>query len=391
MAGNSLTDGGFWLPSEFLTDEDVLVGKENFDKNGLNSKNNPCFPTEFPYGFGSFDSLSLFQNSPVESVTESESDEDDFLTGLTRQFARSILQETHKVPYAPSRNLEKTWVLSGSPQSTLSPVFSNGSPNGPSLGPSPPTSPSGENGDAWNLICAAAGQVNMLKMKNEVLIKSGGLLAPTHKFSPLYLPNPTTGLYNTNFQQVKQVGGPIWGQQQAYQNRGPRICVENGGGPVGNGRCGRALGLPESAWPTLQIQKQQFYQNPQQNGGGGGVRAVFPGSGSGGGRGGAKRECAGTGVFLPRRYEAPFDSRVKSGCSTAILPAGVVQALNKRFDTMTTQSQTQAQPHFNGSLFPEYDVLMARRNAPLAQQRRNSMWAEGAMNYEIRLPQEWTY
>lgn len=99
MADTSLNDGGFWLPSEFLTDEDILMDKENFNKNGFNSNNNLCFPSEF----GSFGSTP-FPRSPNESVTESESDDDDFLTGLTHQFARSTLQETHKIPYAPPRN-----------------------------------------------------------------------------------------------------------------------------------------------------------------------------------------------------------------------------------------------------------------------------------------------
>lgn len=36
------------------------------------------------------------------------------------------------------------------------------------------------------------------------------------------------------------------------------------------------------------------------------------------------------------------------------------------------------------------EVLMARKNALLAQQRRN-LRPEGALNHEVRLPQEWTY
>jgi uncharacterized membrane protein len=36
------------------------------------------------------------------------------------------------------------------------------------------------------------------------------------------------------------------------------------------------------------------------------------------------------------------------------------------------------------------DALMARRNALLAQQKRN-LRQENVLNREIRLPQEWTY
>lgn len=38
---------GFWLPSEFLTDDDFLMDRENFDDSELHS--DFCFPSEFPY------------------------------------------------------------------------------------------------------------------------------------------------------------------------------------------------------------------------------------------------------------------------------------------------------------------------------------------------------
>lgn len=109
---------------------------------------------------------------------------------------------------------------------------------------------------------------------------------------------------------MKQQSNSIWGQQQVYQNRASTVSVENGGFD-GSGRCGKALGMPESAWPPLQVHKQQYYQNQQQSGGGAGRSAAFSRGGSGGG--GVKRECAGTGVFLPRRYTTAPDSRMKSG------------------------------------------------------------------------------
>lgn len=75
-----LDEAEFWLPSEFLTDEDILMdNEENLVKSvGL------CFPPEFPYDYG-----SSVLSSPGESVvgsTETESDEEDLLlTELTRQ------------------------------------------------------------------------------------------------------------------------------------------------------------------------------------------------------------------------------------------------------------------------------------------------------------------
>ena len=69
---------------------------------------------------------------------------------------------------------------------------------------------------------------------------------------------------------------------------------------------GRPLGFAQSSWPPLQVQSQQ--QQPQQNSGSG-MRAVFLG-----GSGSVKRECAGTGVFLPRIYgNNPPEPRKKSG------------------------------------------------------------------------------
>lgn len=63
-----------------------------------------------------------------------------------------------------------------------------------------------------------------------------------------------------------------------------------------------ALNLPISAWPTLQQSQQQ-----QQPNSGSGMRAVFLGNP------GPKRECAGTGVFLPRRVGAQTETRKKPG------------------------------------------------------------------------------
>ncbi|XP_022764502.1 uncharacterized protein LOC111309757 [Durio zibethinus] len=139
---------------------------------------------------------------------------------------------------------------------------------------------------------------------------------------------------------------------------------------------GRPLGLPQSSWPPLQVQPR-LQQQPQQNSGSG-MRAVFLG-----GSGSVKRECAGTGVFLPRRYgnNAPEPCK-KSGCSTVLLPAKVVQALNLNFDDTTGH----VQPHFSTSFASNYDALVATRNALLSQARRNYR-PEGGLN----LPQEWTY
>lgn len=105
----SLDDAEFWLPPRFLTDDDLFVDKESFDKNddggrgggrGTGLALSVGFPSEFPYEFDSFSSNSAL-SSPVESVvgsTETESsDEEDFFVGLTRRLAQSSIHDSQKL------------------------------------------------------------------------------------------------------------------------------------------------------------------------------------------------------------------------------------------------------------------------------------------------------
>ncbi|KAJ9160232.1 hypothetical protein P3X46_025653 [Hevea brasiliensis] len=422
-----LQDVESWLPTEFLSEKELLMDKENFNNNGLSSEFKPgfSFPTEFPYEFESFGS-SASLSSPDESVVgsiETESiDEDDFLAGLTRRLTQQLTVKP------------ETWVITGSPESTLSGIgswsfSSNGSPNGVL---SPPTTPFRTKNDTWDLIYAAAGQVARLKMSNEGNKyhnhQERGLLGPVRSQNPgTTLKNQNPGLYSSqsfshSVSQMNQYHSPVrqeqqlkprcpsvWGRQQVkvewqaqpqtqlqqhhpqpqiqtqsqshYQHQQQQI-QSRGRSLVGyeNGRCMRPLGLPQSAWPPLQVQSNQNDQ-PQQHSSTG-MRAVFLGGS------GVKRECAGTGVFLPRRYGNPPDSKKKSACSTVLLPAKVVHALNLSFEDMNMNGQVQ--PRIKCSFASDYDVLMARRNALLAQQKRN-LRAEGVLNHEVGLPQEWTY
>ncbi|KAL0003232.1 hypothetical protein SO802_017013 [Lithocarpus litseifolius] len=344
-----LGDSELWLPSKFLTETEALMDKENFNKNGFNTTTTTTgfepsliFPTEFPYEFDSFGSSSAL-SSPVESVagsTETESsDEEDFFAGLTRRLTQSSLQETQKLTVPSSFSHTKPeWVIAGSPQSTLSGigswsgrsgVSSNGSPNGPSQFPSPPTTPFGAQNDTWDLIYAAAGQVARLKVSGESQKynpQSRGLLSYPNT-TPAASKSCNFGLYpnqplthnlpqTAQFQHVmKSQCSSIWGRQQVkvglatLQQREPQLQTQsrvrstNG---YESGRSGaRSLGLPQSAWPSLQAQQQSQVLNPN----GSSMRAGVLLSGS---NTSVKRECAGTGVFLPRRYSNPPDSRKKT-------------------------------------------------------------------------------
>lgn len=94
---------------------------------------------------------------------------------------------------------------------------------------------------------------------------------------------------------MKQQSSGVWGGHHKgaglFQQPQTQSVVHKGvRNPV------RSLGLSPSAWPPLQ----------QHHQGGSGMRAVFLGNPGG------KRECAGTGVFLPRRVTT-VETRKKPG------------------------------------------------------------------------------
>ncbi|KAI8556768.1 hypothetical protein RHMOL_Rhmol05G0281000 [Rhododendron molle] len=421
MAEN-LDDGEFWLPPQFLTDDDILMDfTKTHNNSNVNRKNREAdsgllFPYEYPSGFGPYYHSDL--SSPVESVvssTETESDEDEYLAGLTRKLARStILDDLLKADSALGYENQKPWAMAGSPQSTLSSFMggyqregsSRGSPNGPSLGTSPPqAAPLNRSDTAWSLLYAAAGEVARMRMSNPTTNEGfvGGYYQKEGLFCPPRIPSPVLkqthqGFQPSNkqslsyqqlqvaqFQQLKQQqmmkqqqqGTTIWGQpdvaHQVVQNRGRT-----------SAGAGRTLGLSPAAWPTLQQSQQQ---QPQA---GSGMRALFLGNGNG-----AKRECAGTGVFLPRRVGSPTETRKKPACATVLLPDRVVQALNLNLEAMDAQSQPHLhQAQFNRTSTADYDAaaLKYRHNVLLAQQRRGVRAQAAGMNHEqLRLPSEWSY
>ncbi|GAY49800.1 hypothetical protein CUMW_121880 [Citrus unshiu] len=367
----SLDDGEFWLPPQFLTDDDILMdlsmtnnsnikkssnNKEGFDLEADATKS--LFPFEFPYGFGAFGHSSSDLSSPVESVvgsTETESDEEDYIAGLTRQIAHSTLEDD-----AFAADKTKARFVSGSPQSTLCTVgrgcgcrqgSSRGSPGCQSQVSSPP--------ETWDLLYAAAGEVARMRMNEESYgyhQHNGGLLCPPRKPSPISVP-----LKNHHPNHFDAAGGIYSRQHQLLSHQ--RLTRSNSNN-------GRSLGLSPSAWPPLQHAATQQQQN------GSGMRAPS-----------AKRECAGTGVFLPRRINTPTEPRKKSACSTVLLPAKVVQALNLNFD----DKGAPFYPRF-GSFMPESDsaALRSRNSNGVSYQKRN-LRPQQAMSHEIRLPQEWTY
>ncbi|CAI9772963.1 unnamed protein product [Fraxinus pennsylvanica] len=338
----------FWLPSEFLTDEDSVMEKDKFNKK-TESVSEFCFPTEFPYDFGGYG-----VGSP-----KTESDDEDLLAAITRSSFYHHLNPTTK-----PQNLEKVGLISGSPQSTLAHVGSwsdrsNGSRNTPFQVPSPPTTPFVIESKPWDLIYQPAVQLPEHKL-------SGGGLGQLHYPAQ----NPT------RFQQVRverlmnqpNISCGMWySQHQVDQNRGGRL--------VG--------GMGQAAYQTRPAH-QKFS--------GSGTGAVSFGRHVGGDRavpggGGVKRGCAGTGVFLPRRYGSnndknafPSYSRKKLVCSTALLPDRVLHALDVKFVDVNSQSL----PGFNMGFIPDYDTFMARRNEFLVRRQLG-------LSSLTRTPEDWTF
>ncbi|KAF5750892.1 hypothetical protein HS088_TW03G01232 [Tripterygium wilfordii] len=224
-----------------------------------------------------------------------------------------------------------------------------------------------------------------------------GLLGPPRKPSPVAIPlkhsnpdgyyaNPSLTqqkLQEYQFQKLKQQlmlkhqSSQLWGKGTGQYQAQAHPPVLTGARSNGVG----TLDLSPSAWPPLQ----QALQQPRQVGSD--MRALFLGST------GTKRECAGTGVFLPRQAGTRPETRKKPACSTVLVPARVVQALKLNLDEMGGGSRSQYQNRFNGSFGTDSDAsaaLRLRSNYNGMSQQRN-IRSQPGMNHEIRLPQEWSY
>ncbi|KAL6503756.1 hypothetical protein OROGR_025679 [Orobanche gracilis] len=296
MAG-SVEGAGFWLPSEFF--DDFVMGRENFEKNhsaDAESDSEFCFPNEFPY---------VFEIQSGEHFKE------------------------------------KRRVMSSSPQSTLANMWSfsgrsaggssNCSPNGVN---SPPTTPPDEENDSvGDLIYRAAGQVEKLKL-NGGSFKQAGLLSPPKNVERLYSAahNPTPSVFHYLYlqeQMVKQQiqGGRVcYGEPQMYQMRSGEQKAVGGAGQHG--------------WPIQPNPTRICRLDPKT--------VLF--GGSRGGESAVRRQCAGTGVFLPRRY-----GNINDGYSPVFTRERNVHALDTNLDKINgfVPSRPQFQPNF---INPKYVV-----------------------------------
>ncbi|KAE8696547.1 Adenine nucleotide alpha hydrolases-like superfamily protein isoform 1 [Hibiscus syriacus] len=379
-----LDDGEFCLPPRFLTYDDLFVDKSE-------AKSNNTKKLEDGFGSGLF-GFASDPSSPFESVvgsTETESDEEDYLTGLTRQMAHSTLDDGAP-PNGRAFTSEnpKGWGFSSSPQSTLCPLKSGcgcmqGSSRVGSTFPSrilssPATS---------DLLYAAAEEVARMRMTEEAYggINNRGLLrSPATIFSQKVdvsgvCPSPQRlshqKLQAARFQILKE---HLLMKQQKQKQQQPHNHpqVVQGRVRINNG-INRPMGLFPSAWSPLQ------QQNQKPNGSA--MRAVFLNNPT------AKRECAGTGVFFPRRIGAPPEPRKKQAAShTVLLPARVVQALNLNLDEIGAQPQLHTQFIPNSAADTD-SVLKLRSGGNVLGNQKPRNFRQQGMNHDVGLPQEWTY
>lgn len=369
-----LTDGEFWLPPAFLSEDDEANHTTNTATGGgYRAAAHRCSVS----GLG----------SPIPSLTgstETESDEEDFLAGLTRRVAGSGKMDSAVV----SDNSKQASVMGTSPQSTLgildsggSQGSSRGSPNGWSRPTSPPAT--------WDVLYAAAGEVQRMKASEDgtgYFDGARGISDRYKKSNPVLvsvpMPNNNNFTSPVSYDQAEQLkllqmmkqqqGHGVWGkQQQIVRNQNKA-----------RNKSTKPVGLSASVWPPpLQPQPK-----------GSAMRALFlepPGN---------RRGCPGTGVFLPRQVGTTTpaaEPRRKSGCATVLLPARVVQALNLNLEEIGGG----AQPRVIGGIVAGGDVALRLRsnnnNSGIhAQEKRclrQTQVAVAAPNPESRLPQEWTY
>ncbi|KAI4338887.1 hypothetical protein MLD38_023894 [Melastoma candidum] len=359
-----LEDGEFWLPPQFLSDDD--------HHHRYPYPEGSAFPVKFggapalavgffpPDEFGTGWRASNV-SPPGESVLGStdDSDEEDFIAHLTHKVAQSTLGDG----FPPHRSSKRPY-SSGSPKSTLCSGCGcgHGSAWGnhggaPHLKPAvPPT---------LDLLYQAAGKVaNMrLNQQRQQIQRAQYLrLQQQQRLNHLiHLPDPKSEASSYPFQASSQ--------QQLLQFPPPQA-PGTGGAKYKK----TETTLSSSAWPTLQQARQQL-REPVSAGRASGLRPVFLGSNKV-----LPRGSAGTGVFLPRRVGSPDpEPKRKQGCPTVLIPSRVALALNLNLDEMG--SHPPIQPRFEGG---------ARTIRKVTQQQPGVLQRPAA-GQEISLPPEWTY
>ncbi|XP_047311122.1 uncharacterized protein LOC124914574 isoform X2 [Impatiens glandulifera] len=377
---SKVTDNGeFWLPNDFLNDEDIRMTGSKLKRDIYGSTQH--FPTAF----------DSFRNSPFESLfssTETESDEEESLEWLNRKISSSSLQDD--LWAFRHENIKKRDCMEKLSRSGFSGIPKCAAPVAP-----PPLVDRSD--AAWDILYEAAKDLARMRLLEEAhgLYENRGLRNHGHGFNTLKRQNSDFGAGFNEYKQLQLAQMQQHQQMMKQQQQQQHQQQENGiwgrndktGGVYPNNHQTRQviqnrMPIPDRNNPVLhQIKPNQPL--PQS---GSGMRAVFLG-----GNTGPKRECAGTGVFLPRQAGSPADTRKKPGCSTVLLPDRVVQALNLNLEAMEMKTHNQSRP--NMSIPAHYggyrgDVLVNQKGSSSSS---NSVTGKTTVNQEISLPQEWIY
>ncbi|KAM0051273.1 hypothetical protein Hdeb2414_s0007g00234591 [Helianthus debilis subsp. tardiflorus] len=139
---------------------------------------------------------------------------------------------------------------------------------------------------------------------------------------------------------------------------------------VENSKRGRRWKMAEST------QRMKYYRGRRVTSSGSGMRAVFLN------RPGSKTGCNGTGVFLPPSANcSTAQGRNIPGCSTALVPTRVLEALEQHFNNLKSLSPLHSQ-------FKTESIHQGQKSG----MQQKSRWRSTSIDrVEKKLPQEWTY
>ncbi|RDY10385.1 hypothetical protein CR513_05100, partial [Mucuna pruriens] len=298
----------------------------------------------------------LADGETTTTTMRNDNNDDDFIAELTHRMARFLLPDDDDTfdfssTASHSSNLESSW------------DSKQGSPEGSSQEPSSPATPEQR---CWK---SSYDMFENIKFNERDDFNFNSKYHLSHDINQ----SSNTGLYShqslieeqiraielSGLKQEQVVVSPQSKPAPRRKNQGQTYEPKKG-----NGRRAR----PPRPGPHTQQQ------------GGAGMRALFlDGPGSRGG----------TGVFLPRGgATTPSESTNKQGkgCSTVLIPARVVQALQLHFDQMAATSGPKA-----GGFPPLHDVLVSNRDGMYSLQKRQSLKAPASIQNDTILPQEWTY
>lgn len=343
--------------------------------------------------FSSSSSSSVLEDELVSSESaETTDEEDDYIAELTRQMTHYMLQDDHDKANISSQKNQELLGSVGWPQySTLwSPLGSSyGSPEGPSLEPTPPATP--VKNHAWNS-CTYA---DVLKKLDKLDRTNQGLNSPQGASTCTKVAENSgagscskQGLtfdQSHDFQKLEayhRLKQEKISSKQGSSSRGRQANIgnqqfepanykhQNKGGACGRPRSPTQFGVPAASNPWMSQQASP------------GMRAVFLG-----GSGSKTRSSCGTGVFLPCVTGNASQSPKKKGCSSVLIPAKVVQALKVHFDRVGELPR----PNATGFSIQNDGFNKGGRASMQSTKKRNSRGVPEMNHNEMGLPQEWTY